>query len=244
MIADIRTVMWKEWHEYFARGANRGRGGVVMIIVLLAASMIAPFRAGHIWLSVPLLVVLVDGFYLPLTITINVIADAFAGERERHTLETLLSTRLSDRAILFGKVAAAVAYAWVVGVLAAILGLIVANLASRTGSFTFYAPGTVIGIVVVAALIGVLVASLGCLVSLRAGTVRQAQQALGIGLAVVIIGSVFVVQIPTVQQFVGGVLAQGAATAALSVLAFLVVLDALLLLAALARFQRSRLILE
>ena len=36
------------------------------------------------------------------------IADGIPGERERHTLETLLASRLSDRSILLGKVMAAV----------------------------------------------------------------------------------------------------------------------------------------
>ena len=48
----------------------------------------------------------------------SLVADSFAGERERHTLETLLASRLPDRAILAGKLLVPVAVAWGAALLA------------------------------------------------------------------------------------------------------------------------------
>ena len=61
------------------------------------------------------------------------IADSFAGERERHTLETLLASRLSDRAILFGKIAACIAYGWLMAMLCVLVGTITENVSHWEG---------------------------------------------------------------------------------------------------------------
>ncbi|MGZ3674289.1 MAG: ABC transporter permease, partial [Ktedonobacterales bacterium] len=114
MIVDTWTVMWKEWREYFAGasaggGSGRGRGVIGVLIIVAIVSILVPLQLGRAFVTsgAP---IIVDGLYLPFTILLNVVADTFAGERERHTLETLLASRLSDRAVLFGKVGAAVAY--------------------------------------------------------------------------------------------------------------------------------------
>ena len=44
-------------------------------------------------------------------LAVTIAADAFAGERERKTLETLFATPLGERSILFGKAGAALAFA-------------------------------------------------------------------------------------------------------------------------------------
>ena len=56
------------------------------------------------------------------------IPDSFAGERERHTLEPLLATPLSDRAILFGMISAAVGYGWGITLISMVIGLLATNL--------------------------------------------------------------------------------------------------------------------
>ena len=64
-----------------------------------------PLQNGASWVTSP--ITMVYWAWMPLMLVTGVIADSFAGERERHTLETLLASRLPDRAILLGKVAAA-----------------------------------------------------------------------------------------------------------------------------------------
>ena len=65
---------------------------------------------------------------------ISFIGDAIAGERERHTLETLLASRMPDRAILLGKVIAIVLYAWGMGVLSLLPGPGVGRPVSYSGA--------------------------------------------------------------------------------------------------------------
>jgi ABC-type Na+ efflux pump permease subunit len=52
------------------------------------------------------------------------ITDSIAGERERQTLETLLASRLPDRAILLGKVAAITLLGWLLLALGALPGIL------------------------------------------------------------------------------------------------------------------------
>jgi ABC-2 type transport system permease protein len=132
--------------------------------------------------------IIVDGLFLPYIILQTVIADSFAGERERHTLETLLASRLSDRAILFGKVNAAVAYGSAAGIIGALAQAVVANLSPKNADsgLAFYPVGSIVAIVVLALLMSLLTASVGCLVSLRAATTRQAQLSLTFGFLVLV----------------------------------------------------------
>lgn len=65
--------------------------------------------------------------YFPLVLTLTMVADSFAGERERHALETLLASRLSDRAILLGEAAALTSYGWLFGLVGAIMSIAVAK---------------------------------------------------------------------------------------------------------------------
>lgn len=250
MIEDIWTVMWKEWHEYVAgaggagSGRGRGRGLVFVLIVVGIISILLPFqlvRKGTSWVGSPLPVI-IDGVYLPFIILVNMIADSFAGERERHTLETLLASRLSDRAILFGKVGAAAAYGWVVGMAGAVVQFLVATVAGDSG---FYPSGTVVAIVVLGLLFSLLAASAGCLISLRTATTRLAQQILGIGFMVLIFVPIIVIQLlPSGTQ--AGILHWLNTTSPGTIFGFLVavliVLDVILLGIARLRFQRAKLI--
>ena len=67
-----------------------------------------------------------------------VIADSFAGERERHTLETLLASRLSDHSILFGKIAASMAYGWLISLSCILAGAITVNIVNWHGQIFIF----------------------------------------------------------------------------------------------------------
>jgi ABC-2 type transport system permease protein len=255
MIADIWTVMVKEWREYLAGsstggGSGRGRGVIGLLLIIGVVSILLPLELGHALLTsaVP---VIVDGLYLPLIILLNIIADSFAGERERHTLETLLASRLSDRAILFGKIGAAVAFGWVLAMIAALVQAVVANLspkhAAAGAGLAFYPAGSVVVIVVLGLLTALLASSAGCLVSLRATTTRQAQVNLGVGFMVLIFVPFIAFQVLPRQMQTAILAAFNSASPTQIVLIFagaLLVVDLVLLLIAMARFQRTRLILS
>src|SRR4051812_9879303 len=105
MIRDIITVIWKEWRELiFRRGLSRREQ--LITAVMAAIVFVLLIRAAPLMASQP------QAFAVPSLIMIQllmaIVTDSFAGERERHTLETLLASRLSDTAILIGKIAAAV----------------------------------------------------------------------------------------------------------------------------------------
>ncbi|HKW21217.1 MAG TPA: ABC transporter permease, partial [Ktedonobacterales bacterium] len=183
MIGDITTVMTKEWREYFAFGEGNRRTGLIALFVLLfLMGLFLPYRIGQTMVDSPVAIVLYS-FFFPFTLMSNIIADSIAGERERHTLETLLASRLSDRAILLGKLAAAVGYSCAISIGSALIGMVVANL-NGDGSFRPYPASTAVGIVLFAVLISLLFAGIGVLISLRASSVRQAQQAMGVALIV------------------------------------------------------------
>lgn len=256
MIGDIGTMMWKEWREYFAGpsasgsgGRGRGRGVVGVLLIMGIISILLPLLLGRTLLTSGTPVV-VDGLYLPVIILLSVIPDSFAGERERHTLETLLASRLSDRAILLGKVGAAVAYGWAVGLIAALVQAVVANLSRKNASvgagLAFYPAGTAIAIVVLGLLMSLLIASAGCLVSLRATTTRQAQLNLSFGFLVLIFAPVIIFQLlpgQTQANFIALLNSTSPTRVFFIIVGVLLAVDVALLLIAEARFQRSRLIL-
>src|SRR5690349_19048146 len=115
---DIGTMIWKELKEVIARG-SQSRSEATKIVVVVAV-MIGVL----IWRSTLLmsnLGILILPSFILVQLLGSMMADSFAGERERHTLETLLASRLSDSAILIGKICAGVLLVW--GLMFVILGL-------------------------------------------------------------------------------------------------------------------------
>lgn len=244
MFTDIWTMIWKEWREYFA-GAGRGARGVLLTFALtIAAGLISPLQGGPAWVE-SALPIINSGIAFPLLLVLGVAADSFAGERERHTLETLLASPISDQAILYGKIAAGASYAWFFSIVTALTALIVANLAHLSAGLRLYPPSTVLAIVVLGLLVGLFAASGGCLISLRAATVRQAQQIVSAGFFLVLMAIVLAAQAlgPHLQPLFTVMLraqSSGVLLAAASVA--LLVVDALLVAGARVQFRRSRLI--
>ena len=104
--------------------------------------------------------------------------DSFAGERERHTLETLLASRLSDRAILSGKLLVSVLYSFIMTLIFIFLALAVLNIAYWDGKILTYPAALLEFALVVALLLDTLFAAIGVLISLRTPTVRQGSETL------------------------------------------------------------------
>lgn len=233
---DLWTMIWKESKDLLFQGGWKAWIRPVLLVGVLGVYL--PLQFGSGWLalsSIELFVIL----WIPFFVIITFIGDAIAGERERHTLETLLASRISDRAILMGKVIATVGYAWGMALFGLLLGLILVNLFSGQGSWAFYHPFDVFLEVLALSLVTCLLgASAGVLISLRSATVRQAQQILSIGTLLLIFGGLFALRaLPanfisslSYSQFLG-----------LSIV-IIAVLDAILLGLSLVSFQRSRLI--
>ena len=248
MLRDIQTVMWKEWKELLAGQGLRGRW-LQLLIVLGVFGIFLPYQFGHTLVTSPLS--LVVWLWVPGFLVSQVIADSFAGERERHTLETLLASRLSDRAILLGKIAAAMTYGCGLSIVSLVLGLVTINLAFGQGQLIIYRPETALGILTFTLLSGGLTATLGVLVSLRAATVRQAYQVMSIAIMAVLFGGVYGIQAiakvlpPAMAEQTARWLAQANLGQIILLSgAVLVIITAILLAAAMARFQRAKLILD
>jgi ABC-2 type transport system permease protein len=242
---DVLTVMWKEWRELLWHGGSL-RGGRLSLVVLLGVfGVLLPYQSGASWLTSPGTM-----FYwgwVPLMLVAGAIADSFAGERERHTLETLLASRLPDGAILIGKVAAAVTYGWVLVMLMLALSVVTVNTTVAVPGLLMFPRPFAVGAPVVALLGAGLAASAGVLVSLRAATVRQAAQTLNVSILLLLLVPVLLSQaLPDAARAQWGVWAAsvGAEGIVWAVAAVLLVLDAALFAAAMWQFQRARLILD
>jgi ABC-2 type transport system permease protein len=176
VIGDILTVMRKERNALFVQPRSRYRLAMTFLVPL-GLSIWMPWEAGPDWFQ-DFLPSLIISFALPLLLVGTMVPDSFAGERERKTLETLLASRLPDRAILFGKLTMAIAYGWVAAIVALVIGFVVANATHWTGEIGFYEPLVLLADLCLGFLISTLAASAGVLISLRAKSVQEAQQLL------------------------------------------------------------------
>lgn len=168
------AVMRKEWMEV-RQGARQGRHGLGL---QLATQLVTGIVIGAAWatslfssyLTTFGISIVAAGAILPL------VGDAIAGERERHTLETLLAFPVPTRTLLAGKLALLVAYA-------SVGSLIVLTTATVTAMIETRGPLAVHWDVVAACLaLPVLVATSfaagGLLLSGRSASARGAQQQL------------------------------------------------------------------
>jgi ABC-2 type transport system permease protein len=244
MIADIGTIMWKEFKELFhQRGRFRG-GSIGVLIFVFGFGILMPLQTGPGWVESP--IGLVFWAWLPYLLVSSVTADTFAGERERHTLETMLASCISDRALLVAKIGSAVVYGWGLTIANILVGLVTVNVAFSEGNLLMFPPATMLGILGISLLVAVFGAGLGVTISLRAATVRQAQQTMGTIMFVMVIPLFALPMLPEEWKVkasrilanadLEGILAAAAA-------AFLVI-DTALVLFAMSRFKRARLILD
>jgi ABC-2 type transport system permease protein len=234
----LLTMLWKEWKDFLWSG---GRSDLLRPLLNIAIlGIILPLSFSQRWINLetaPVLIVVLT----PFMFVILIISDAIAGERERHTLETLLASRISDRAILLSKVLVTVGYNWLMTLFCLLLGDVVVNLSLGPGQFEFYNPiNLFIVVLVLCFLTTLLAASGGVLISLKSVTVRQASQTMLLGL--IILG----LAITTVVRLLPPGLTASLTTSQIVgiILLVLVVLDTIVLVATLLSFHRSRLILS
>lgn len=244
MITDIITVALKELREIFTIGDARGRGKLSLVVMVLIFGIVFPLQSGREWVDSPVNI-MVWG-WMPFLWVSGVVADMFAGERERHTLEALLATRLSDQAILFGKLLAAMTYGFTLTWLIMLASLVTVNIGFGRDGLLFYSRDITLGALVFSILISGLSACIGVLVSLRAGSVRQAQQIMSMGMLVLFLPLMLIQFIPKAWLESLGNIVENAQPLQIAVGIALVLLVVELILITIARrlFQRSKLILD
>jgi ABC-2 type transport system permease protein len=244
MIADILTVAGKELREIFTFGDARGRSKYGLLVFVLIFGIVIPLQNGRDWVESPINIMV--WAWMPFLWVSGIVADLFAGERERHTLEALLATRLSDQSILFGKLLAALTYGFTLTWVIMVASLITVNIGFRDGGLLFYPLDTTLAALVFSILISGLSGCIGVLVSLRAGSVRQAQQLMSTGMLVLFLPFMLIQFIPKSWLNVAGNLLENTQPVQITVGAVIILLAIELILITIARrlFQRSRLILD
>lgn len=228
--SDVWTVIRKEWMESIATPGCM----IQPLVVVLIFGVFTPLLAGRLWLDYPIVQWLWS--WLPLAMSAGMVADTFAGERERDTLEALLASRLPDRAIVLGKVAAVAAYGWSVTLICWLAGWVAVRLAFDAAyasavpnpSFVLAWPFVLSG------LAAWLVACVGVLISLRAQSVRQAQQLMSVAM----LGALLLVGLLAAELSNLG-MGDQAVVVLTGIAAALALLDVVLLAILLMRTQRS-----
>lgn len=244
MATDILTVMWKEWKSLL-RWQGRRSQAIMAVLSPLLLTVYLPWQEGAGWTQGAVSLFL--AITIPLVLVGITAPDAFAGERERHTLPTLLASRLPDRAILFGKLAVTAALGWVATLVLLLASLIPLNIIHGQGQLLFFTPLTLAADVAISLLLAVLTASAGVLISLRAESVQQAQQMLMSLLMMppMVLGMVLLLLSSTWSaghDIMRSLLSADYRVVVAIMVAVLLAVDLGLLWGAMARFRRARLL--
>jgi len=236
---DALAVAWKEWRELLGQRGLHGKLGTVLFVAVFG--IVLPLQTGSKWVTSP--AIAVAWAWAPMFLVTTVIADAFAGERERHTLETLLASRLSDHGILLGKMGAAIGYAGAVTAASLLAGVVAVNLVHARGGILVYPLQIVLAMCVLGFLGALLVAAVGVLISLRSATVRQAQQTLGGAIMVLLFVPIGLLRLMP-AEWTARVSSSPVSMAQLAILGLgaFAALDAGVVALAMVRFRRARLI--
>ena len=237
--SDLGAVMWKERRSILRFRGSRSRLLLTMLSPLLLATFF-PWQWGPEWVSqVPPLVL---AFIVPAILVGMTVPDSFAGERERHTLQTLLASRLPDRAILWGKLAVSLLFGWGITLGMMLITLVVLNIAFWDGQLIIYTLPIGLGSVALSFISASLIGGLGVLMSLHSETAQEAAQKL-----------MGFIMVPAILLQVGFFAFQERAVQIIEtvngprllviVLGVMLALDVLIMLLAMRSFRRSHLAL-
>jgi ABC-2 type transport system permease protein len=246
MIRDLRTIIWKEWKGLFRWRGSRLRALLTLVIPLGVFGVYVPWDSGDHWLNGTPSVF--AAFALPIVVALLIVPDSFAGERERHTLPTLLASRLPNRAILLGKILFSASLAWVSALFILVLGLITVNLAHGEGELLLYSPKIAIVDLGLTFFLATISVGAGILISLKASTVQEAQQLLAavlLGVPTVLGPVVLLISKARPEWSLRNLLGDIGSPRFLVILfCILLVVDLVIYAGVMARFKRSKLILS
>lgn len=241
MSAGYGAVVWKEWRELRSELLH-GKGRMQLAGIAVGGGFLGLASPSYLtdWTTV-----FTMAFIAVLCVTM-VVADILCGERERHTFDTLLASRLSDSAILFGKATAIFLYASVISLAAYVTSIVAFDLHTHSGLLLpagLLLLATCVGIVCGAAFF----TGLGVLLTLRATSVKQTQMMLSFGMIAVMFVGIFVWEMvpPSTKGSVVIALSRLGIPATLGIVTVVVLaISAVFLGLARARFQRARMLLD
>lgn len=244
MNTDMMTMIWKESKGLLKQGKSRSKAIWTLLTPVFMFGIILPIQFREEWLDMGWSLAI--ALFTPLILIAPSICESFAGERERHTLDTLLASRLPDRSILFGKMIVPIVYGWGTTILLLMTSLVIVNVFMWNGRFQFYQMNILLADFTFSVLFSGLIVNLGTLSSLRSATVQSAQQMLMMMFIIPFFGIQAVVfLLPTFlpMESIREFLRRFDYDQILMIFAgVLLVANIGLLLANMARFKRSRLI--
>lgn len=252
MIHDIRAVLWKEWRALMREPGGWTVSGWRSSLWAMAAIGIwfgIGYRPISFW-SVGAGFVAMGGVVLVL---MQMAPDSVAGERERHTLDTLLSTNVSGPALYLGKAGAATCYGYAMGVIVLLAALVTSTIRRGETAPLLLQPLELAAALAAGLPVILLAALVGVWISARSETVRQAQQTLvtlliALGLGPALLGSLLLLLIPRegdppewLRSILVPVIELGAHTWSLIAVGLVLVLNVVVLWVGLRSFERERL---
>jgi ABC-2 type transport system permease protein len=187
-VNEALTVLRKELWEIAGERQSRRGGLVQALVIVVVMGILYPASTGHFWRANHPIAIVYFAFF-PGMLAVTVAADAFAGERERRTLETLLATPLGEWAILAGKAAAAIVWALSVTVVAFACALVTVNVTGREPGLYLPSAVLVAGTFLGALASALLLTGIAILLSMRVAVARSAQQMTAL-LGLVVFGGV------------------------------------------------------
>lgn len=111
MIPDVITVVKKELKEIMAISFSRSHVLASLLMIGLLGFFI-PWKSESYFLRQTSVTLSMYILLTPLIVCSGFVADSFAGEKERKTLESLLATRIPDSAVFTGKIIAIFIYTY------------------------------------------------------------------------------------------------------------------------------------
>lgn len=182
MDSDILLVAGKELRELVASRSLKILFLQVGFLVVVFGLLI-PYSQGPYWVEETYFLSF-HIVFVPLLVTFPFVADCFAGERERKTMETVLATRLNERALFLGKTLSVFAFSYIQVVMVVLAGLVALNLYCRIEmgmeALFLYSGPTTCAMFLISGAVVVLGTGLGVLISLRSESVRSAQRVAGV----------------------------------------------------------------
>jgi len=190
MFTDLRTVVWKEWIEWKRQYGTRLSSILVPLGMLIVFGLILPLQFGVGWFSKGQ--ALYAWLSLPVLLLLRAMGDAFAGERERHTLETLLATRLPNSILYLGKMLVPIGWTWLFTQAVMLIALVPVYFLTSGSESIFYSAGLWLSGLLLSFLSSIYSAASGIFLSLRAETADSANQSMFLFLLLfgVILGTV------------------------------------------------------
>ncbi len=227
-MSDLATMLWKEAAEFVA-GARALRFSAVIVVFLGVMPALTGVRSSTAAALQSVGYVLITSVF----VTAQSAPELILRERSGHSLETLLATRLPDRAIFAGKVLSGAAVGYLMAM--ATLAIQLVAWALRTHGWNWLGLSDAAGrwfVLGGPAVLATYLATVGTIVAMRVGDQRSAYLVTIVSLAVLALP--LLLHVVTVTTSASGLR---------SLVLGLAVVDAVLLAVGVRLFRRERLIL-